>query len=462
MSGIWAIARLTFSEGMRMKIVLVFLVVLVFIVLRLPFALSADGTQAGRLQTFLAYSLGAVSLLLGVATVFLSCSTLSQEIRNRSIHLVITKPVSRLTILVGKWLGVNMLNLMLIVMCGLTIYAFARFIKSRPAEFDRDAVTVRDVVWTARAAATPLQPNFREIAERNIAERIEQGSLNPAARDAALRERMKELRTKWLTVEPGYATVYEFENLVSPEREDEAMQVRFKARGIPVPMNEIVKVDWVFVDPDDHRQLLHEPFTTSERAAITHQFLIRGARVIKEGRAALMVGNPVNPQLHSKLFFEGDDAIQIYYKVGGFEQNYIKALLIVFFRLGLLSAVGLFLGTFVSFPVACLGTFAFYLISLASPFILDSIGANMTIVNPDIDAFGAWGPQIRTVLVPALEFLFPDFQYYDGARHLVDGTLITNTLMIECLLHVVIYAMILVLVFGLTIFRAREIAGVTV
>ncbi len=48
-----AIARLTFWEGVRMRIVLVFVLVLVFILLRLPFSLKGDETLAGRLQTFI-------------------------------------------------------------------------------------------------------------------------------------------------------------------------------------------------------------------------------------------------------------------------------------------------------------------------------------------------------------------------------------------------------------------------
>ena len=149
MRNVLAIARLTFREGVRMRIVLVFVILLAFIMLWLPFTVRGDQTVTGQLQTFLSYSLGAVGLLLGLATVFLSCSTLTAEFRSMTLHLVLTKPVSRFEVLAGKWLGINALMLLLLGLSGATIYGFAVLIKNRPANFERDKLNVRDVVWQA-------------------------------------------------------------------------------------------------------------------------------------------------------------------------------------------------------------------------------------------------------------------------------------------------------------------------
>ncbi len=89
MKRVLAIARLTFAEGLRMRIVVVFLIVLAFLVLRLPFALKGDATLAGRLQNFLDWSLLMVGFLLSLSTVFLSAATLPTEFRTRSLHLLL-------------------------------------------------------------------------------------------------------------------------------------------------------------------------------------------------------------------------------------------------------------------------------------------------------------------------------------------------------------------------------------
>ncbi|MCH7870247.1 MAG: hypothetical protein IID33_00965, partial [Planctomycetes bacterium] len=62
MRPVLAIARQTFWEGIRMRIVLVSVIILTLIVLRLPFVMRGDDTLAGRLQTFLADSFGGLGM----------------------------------------------------------------------------------------------------------------------------------------------------------------------------------------------------------------------------------------------------------------------------------------------------------------------------------------------------------------------------------------------------------------
>lgn len=463
MRRVWAIAWLTFSEGVRMRIVLVSLIVLVFLVLRMPFALRGDETLTGRLQNFLAYSLGALSLLLSVATIFFSCATLTTDIKERSIHLVVTKPVSRFQILLGKWLGVNLLNLLIVVLCGATIYGFACFIRSRPEQFARDRVQVRDVVWTARIAAQPVAPE-KEIAQaatQQVAERVRLGEVDPANEATVRGERVLQLMSQWRNIPAGSYREYRFENLAPPETGETVIQVRFKARGTPLPSDEIVPIGWVFCDPENGAWL-HAPIFTHERSGDTHQFLVRAAPVIRNGTAILQVANPTSPDVGTSVLFDGDDSLQLLYKMASFEGNYVKALLIILLRLALLSAVGTFFGVFVSFPVACLCTSAFYLICIALPFVLEAIGANLPNLGAKYDPYGAIGPALRAFLVPFLWIAFPDFTHYDGVNQLVDGTYIPLSLLGWSLVRTLLYGGVLLLLPGWLIFSRREIAEVIV
>lgn len=461
MRRVLAIARLTFAEGVRMRIVLVFLVVLVLLVLYMPFALRGDETLAGRLQNFLAYSLGALALLLSLATIFFSCATLTREFSERSLHLVVTKPVTRLQILLGKWLGVNLLNLLIVVLCGAAIYGFASFIRSQPEQFQRDRYKVRDVVWTARYAARPVVPeSLIQAVEREVDSRIETGEIRPTEREQARMRRYGELLRQWRLIQPQQYGIFSFENLSPPEREDTVIQVRYKAIGTPLPPGELIDIGWVFCEPDTGAPL-HTPTTTRERSGDVHQFLVTAGRVIFDGRAELRVLNAYTPPATTSILFEGEDSLLLLYKVGSFEVNYVKALLLILMRLGLLSAVGLCFGVFVSFPVACLCASVFYVICLGMPFWMESIGANMQVVMPSIDPYGAWGPQVRAVLVSLLRVFFPDFTYYDGTNHLVEGEFITYTLLGWAVLRTLIYGGLL-LVAGWLVFRLREVASVQV
>ena len=195
-----AIARLTFWEGVRMRIVLVVVIVLALLVMNMPFWLHGDETVSGRLQNFLDYALNAVSICLALATVFLSCNTLAGEIKSNVIHLVVTKPVNRFEILVGKWLGVMALNLMLLALCGAAIYFFAVYLRGLPVQNERDRRKLDDTVWIARYAATPKMPDFTAEAERSVKQRINEGSLRSEDEALAVRQERDKLRDQWLVV----------------------------------------------------------------------------------------------------------------------------------------------------------------------------------------------------------------------------------------------------------------------
>jgi hypothetical protein len=457
-----AIAWLTFSEGVRMRIVLVFVVVLVFLVLRMPFALRGDETLTGRLQSFLAYSLGALGLLLSLATIFFSCATLTGEIKECSLQLVVTKPVTRFQILVGKWLGVNLLNLLIVVLCGGAIYGFARFIQSRPEQFERDRLQVRDVVWTARLAARPAVPSaeIAQAAAEQVQERVRLGEIDKSKEPTALAERIGELLNQWRTISNGDYRVYRFEGLAPPEREDTVVQIRYKAVGVPLPPDELVTIGWVIYDPLTGQPLAQRQ--TRDQAGIVHQFLVQAGPVIRDRQLVLQVVNPYNPYNNTAIFFEGDDSLEVLYKVSSFELNFLKALLIIVLQLALLSALGIFLGVFVSFPVACLATCAFFLICLGMPFWLESIGANLQMTTPATDPYGFLGPTVRKVLVPFMKVAFPNFVRYSGTGHLVDGEYISGGLLLRCLVHTLVYGGVLLLLPGWLIFSRREIAEVAI
>ncbi|MCH8159274.1 MAG: iron chelate uptake ABC transporter family permease subunit [Proteobacteria bacterium] len=115
MGRIWTISRLTLSEAIRKKIAIVFILMMLFILISLPFVMKGDDTLRGRVQTFLAYSLSSMGFLLSMLTILLACGSVALEIKSKQIQLIGTKPVPRWQLLLGKWLGIVLLDLVLLV-----------------------------------------------------------------------------------------------------------------------------------------------------------------------------------------------------------------------------------------------------------------------------------------------------------------------------------------------------------
>jgi Cu-processing system permease protein len=126
MKSVWILARMTYREAIRRRIVLTGLVLgVVFLVIfsvgfhMIVAAASEAAASAGQATARLAQSEGSNFLLLAglYAVAFLSIAmgallgadTLAGEINSGTIQTIVTKPVRRSDIVFGKWLGFAML-----------------------------------------------------------------------------------------------------------------------------------------------------------------------------------------------------------------------------------------------------------------------------------------------------------------------------------------------------------------
>jgi len=117
-----AVARTTLAEGVRTKAALGFALLVVFSVPVFWWLAEGDGTIKGRVQMFMTYSLGFSGFVLSLLTIFFACRSLSNEIATRQIYGIVSKPVPRWQILIGKWVGVMTLNAVLLGLVGLGTY----------------------------------------------------------------------------------------------------------------------------------------------------------------------------------------------------------------------------------------------------------------------------------------------------------------------------------------------------
>ncbi len=131
MAATWVLARLTFKEALRRKIVLaalglgmVFLAVygagLYFIKEDLENTNTTQPIILNQMFNFLGLSgMYVVNFLYIVMTVLTSVDTIAGEIASGTVHTLAAKPVRRWHILLGKWLGfVAMMTGYLAVMAG--------------------------------------------------------------------------------------------------------------------------------------------------------------------------------------------------------------------------------------------------------------------------------------------------------------------------------------------------------
>ena len=149
-------ARHTLIECLRTKIAAVFIVLLGVSLGVLPNIMKGDGTLAGQVQTFLDYGTSITALLLSVATVFLSTSVIATDVRTRRVFSVVTKPVSRWQYVFGRWMGLVLLNAMLLAIAGGVIYGLAQYLRGGKVLNAEDRRKLDREVFTARVRVAPV------------------------------------------------------------------------------------------------------------------------------------------------------------------------------------------------------------------------------------------------------------------------------------------------------------------
>jgi len=205
-SRIWAVARHMIAEGIRMKIALVFIGIILIVLPSMPFIIAGDGvTLTSRVQNFLSYSLGSVGFLLSLLTVFLSCSSISNEIQLKQIFMVVSKPIPRWHFFVGKWLGIVTLNAAILLFTGITIWGFTWYLKSRPTEVPDDQETLNYEVLNVRHGTQPKPPDFAAIVEERMRRLQEEGALTDVdpSRRAQVRPAAHKLPNAWPRILPS-------------------------------------------------------------------------------------------------------------------------------------------------------------------------------------------------------------------------------------------------------------------
>ena len=165
MGGLWTIARQTFVRIVRTKTVWVFVLVLTVILVALPHNLEGDGTLAGRIRAFLSYSTTVSAVLLSILTLFLAVDLVSADVRSKTVFSVVAKPVARWQYILGRWLGVVMLDALLLAIVAADIYMVAQDLRGGKWRDPMDRLAVETEVFTARKRITP-EPFDEELARR--------------------------------------------------------------------------------------------------------------------------------------------------------------------------------------------------------------------------------------------------------------------------------------------------------
>ena len=503
----WPVAKQTLKAAVRYRFVVVLGLTLLVIVFGIPLLLKSDGTAKGTVQLVLTYTLGSTTALLGIASLWMGCGTLAREIEDNVMQMVAVKPVARWRVWLGKWLGIMLLNAALMVPTGLAIFFFinARANSTELSEFEKAKLqnevlvsrsSVREpkrdfsisrqkaydyalLVAEAKSQYTEKEQAFQMTVtgpEHILSFRpeyprlVEQAQNDPSAEilaklDELERNAVRLSKASYEIVLPGQSQFWEFQidtNIVD-EVNQKPIYLRFKFNADDE------------YDPKSHTLWFSIGEGTNKRwpPEGTFKEMKRGSSAFHEEQLPIGIVPDKGPQnglvrVHfmnrnseRPIIFLMEDGPMILYHDGGFGMNLFRGLLIIFFWLGLISAIGLMASSFLSFPVATFMSLGILLIS-ASTGTLEQIidEGGITGINHET------GKKDESSMLDAAAILFAKGAVkitsaiwgYSPVDSLSDGRTIKWTTLLSAFVWIILVMGGLVMAVGAYMFHRNELA----
>ena len=428
-SSVLAVARVLLREAYRRRIVPCTFVTLVLGIGVLALWGGADALPQYRVRTFITFSLEVTTFFLAGMTLLLACGTLADEIERRRVFTTLVKPVRRVTFLVGKWLGLLLVNASLLAVLGGLVAVLAVVQARAQVPEHRDSIESKVLVARAEVYPVPEEPLVeRARAELESLRELDVGH-DPRDDDARFRQFLREQYAEWLTVGVGEreAEVYLFRNIPAQGHPRLVLRPELTIGRRRISTDEPVKVRLIIGDE------VHE-VTVARDQELVFEFGPEQApdgvlRVIIEQLPGTASGSRTR---QPTLRLNRDHAIEVLHDAGGFAGNLLRALLVVWIKLAFCAALGLCAASFLGFPVAMLTALIVVTVAATSSFIVQDVvphqrghahGAHGAPERDDIraiewvfDALGEIGQGIAGLLV--------EFSRYSPVPRLADGRLV--------------------------------------
>ena len=402
MQRLLAIAWLTWKAAFRFRLFLVIAVLLLVSVVGLPLLVKDDGTPQGFTQILLTYTLTAITGLLGLSTLWLSCGTLARDIEECQLQVVATKPIARWQIWLGKWLGIMSLNAALLVLSGACVYGLLYWRAARLPAAEQKAL--REQVLVARGSAKPQNyaAAIEGETEQTLQERLKANpELGHSADLTEVRKQIREqIKAQYQLVPPDYLKEWQI-NLGFARNflHDKPLQLRVKFNAAQKSASGTFLALWQVGEPN-----VTPLWQTEEPMSLApdtfHEFQIPPNLFDRQGVLTVIFRNPND----TSLLFPLDDGMEVLYPEGGFALNFARGLGIILCWMGFVAALGLTAASFLSFPVAAFFSMAILVVGLSSGTLADAVESG-TVVGGNGET-GAMGHSVvDAVLIPMFKGL---------------------------------------------------------
>jgi hypothetical protein len=456
MQQLFAIISLTWKAAFRYRLFWVITLLLVGAVVGLPILLKDDGTAEGFAQILITYTLGAVTGLLGICTLWLACGTLARDVEDCQIQMVAVKPIARWQIWLGKWLGIVTLNAALLGVAGACIFGLLewRAQKLPPAL----KAKLQNEVLVARGSAheDSLESQIDSETDQALQERSKKGGLEGVDLNSARAQLRAQVKAAYEVVGPDRGRRWVIHlGKAKDELQGKPLFLRVKFNTGQTQYTDVTYLGmWYIGVPQKTRLYQSEEMSLSPDTF--HEFPIPPNLFDANGDLTIVFRNLDQ----TTLLFPLEDGMEVLYREGGFGMNFIRGLGIILAWMGLLAALGLASASFLSFPVAAFVSLAMLVVVFSSGTMANAIQEGGLLgYDPSKGAHGR--TPLDFVILPTFQALLEVINLargYSPIDSLSTGRVITWTELGLAVARIVLLLGGMLAAFGIFVFSRRELA----
>lgn len=441
-----AIARNVLIEAARIRVAVVFIVVLVFVLAALPLLLDPATPLRYRVQSFLQYGTSGSYGIIALLVLFFAAGTVAFEQRDRQVWQTMTKPVAAWQYVAGKWLGVGVLAGVLMGVCAAGVFAFTEYLRRQPALGERDRIAGPPVltedrrileheILAARAVVRPgppvarTDPQFLDWARAFIEEQQRRDptfAVTETEYDKVMSDLYTSLEQGWRTIPPGEVRRFVIPGLDRARQRGVPLVLRYRVDSGANAPDQLYRITFVIngvlMQPPAEVTLgpshtLDVPFSLVNDAGELVVEVLNGAMVPAQDPPGSWTIVP-NPEA---IVFPAK-GLEVFYHAGSYQMNFLRVAAVLWVKLVFLGIVAITCATFVSYPVACLVAVTVFLVAEGTGYLATSLEYYHAL---DLRAGTiVWWKAVVRALGLAVTWMFQTYADLKPTTRLVDGVLL--------------------------------------
>jgi hypothetical protein len=461
MKAFWAIIKITFKSAIRSHIFQLLLFILALCVVFIPATISGDGTAHGFIQISLKYSLTAVAFVLSLSSIWLSCQLLSRDVENYELHMVVSKPVSRVTIWLAKWTGICIIHLTLLFIAAAVVYfsVIWQYNNRDFKEFEKRRID--NEVLVGRRVFMPELPDIEAEAKRLLAKRKARAEELGLEFDAKkeFRECKVKATSAFSEILPGRLRVWKYKGLPVDEERPLYLSYRFYINKIDSSKQRLSHGLWGYGQPkfieekSENGQPAKKKFVGFDylrelqprqfMSGVFNEITLPPGLISPDGEVQIIF---MNTDIHQAPFFtQTADGPKLLLKVSTFGENYFRAVVVLSLQLIILAGLGCAAAAILSMPTAVFVVMSYLLFGSVATYMVDT-----TYFGGAGDVIAYWVGKILLLAVIPM-------QKFEVTNYVANGELIELTLMGKLFLEYFVLRALPFFVLGMWLYRRREL-----